>query len=98
MPSYKSVDYYCDFCDLKSDRLIERDKVDEPQFCDTCEHQLSKTISAINVPRATYVDGQRKFKNLKEKHQLRKEKAAARQSLDIKSEKKINKEMSKLNK
>lgn len=96
MPHYV---YVCESCNTMVDifrRIADIDApVEEPCACDTPTWR--RTIQAPMVMQAAVPDGQRKFTTLREQQKLTKDKAKARETGDRASEKKLDREIKKLN-
>jgi hypothetical protein len=91
-------------CGHLFDELVQYEYRDEVQDCPECQSdaprtweqcfpQVSTEKTSESIPG---VAARGRFDKLREKQSLKKEKAAARQSGDRATEKKINKEMKKL--
>jgi len=52
-----TIDIRCEECDLVTDILIDRDEQGGTWGCPDCGGPMSKTLSAPNFTRASYVDG-----------------------------------------
>jgi hypothetical protein len=63
-----TIDIRCEECDLVTDILIDRDEQGGTWGCPDCGGPMSKTLSAPNFTRASYVDGTKRkgFAEMKE--------------------------------
>lgn len=52
-----TIDIRCQDCDHVTDILIDRDEQGGTWGCSECGGPMSKTISAPNITKASYVDG-----------------------------------------
>ena len=74
-----SIDIRCEDCDLVTDILIDRDEQNGTWGCPECSGPMTKTLSAPNITRASYVDGHKRkgFQEMKEAARIE------RQMLDL---------------
>lgn len=70
-----TIDIRCADCDLVTDIMIDRDERSSTWGCPECGGPMSKTISAPNFTRKSYVDGTRRkgFAEMKEAVKLERE-------------------------
>jgi hypothetical protein len=66
--SYLSIDIRCDKCDLVAATLVERSERDSSWECPDCAGTMTRTISAPNITRKSFVDGTKRkgFADMKE--------------------------------
>lgn len=66
--SYLSIDIRCDKCDLVAATLVERLERDSSWECPDCAGTMTRTISAPNITRKSFVDGTKRkgFADMKE--------------------------------
>jgi hypothetical protein len=66
--SYLSIDIRCDTCDLVAATLVERSERDGSWECPDCMGIMTRTISAPNITRKSFVDGTKRkgFADMKE--------------------------------
>lgn len=88
--AWKSIDIRCEECGSLWDDIVDSTEVDNKFQCPECGKQSgSRTISAPNFTKASYVDGTNRFKDLKEISKLKIERAKS----DHKNRKGIEKEI-----
>ena len=70
-----TIDIRCEECDLVTDILIDRDEQGGTWGCPDCGGPMSKTLSAPNFTRVSYVDGTKRkgFSEMKEAVKLERE-------------------------
>lgn len=63
-----AIDIRCQDCDLVTDIIIDRDEQGGTWGCPECGGAMSKTLSAPNITRASYVDGTKRkgFEDMKQ--------------------------------
>lgn len=71
-----AIDIRCQDCDHVTDILIDRDEQGGTWGCPECGGAMSKTFSAPNITRASYVDGTKR-KGFSEHKEIAKLESAA---------------------
>ena len=68
--SYLSIDIRCDKCDLVAATLVDRQEIitHKEWECPDCQGTMTRTISAPNITRKSFVDGTKRkgFADMKE--------------------------------
>ena len=95
MPNYC---YQCTDCGSQHDEMRDYEDRDNPATCDQCGSLAERVYTAPNITRASFVDGKRRFTDIKTANQLKKQKSAARGRGDRVEEKKLNQEIKKVEK
>jgi putative FmdB family regulatory protein len=99
---WESAKLRCSECGHTYDDLIKRSERDQPHICPECGSNTAlRTLSAPSIrtsDSASHLDGTNRFAKLKESWSLRKAKAKAKSDRKPAEEKRISKEISKLNK
>lgn len=76
-----SIDIHCKACDHRWDDLVERELLypDSRFYCPECSEPAGeRAISAPHSTKASYVDGTKRFTDLKEAAKLNKQKAVSK--------------------
>jgi len=98
--SWLSIDVYCSNCDEQMDAIIPRDQVPEVGAvweqgnCRRCSGEVVRVVSRPNHTKASFVDGTRRFDQLRTQDRLD---AALSEARTTDDKKKIIVEKDKLN-
>lgn len=99
---WESVRLKCELCGNIFDDLVKRAERDEQHICLSCGERAAIRIMAVPSIRtsdsASHLDGTNRFSKLKETWALRQAKAKAKAGRDFAEEKRISKEINKVNK
>ena len=99
---YESLRFRCLECEEVFDDLVERADRDKEQICPNCgERAAIRTFAPPTIrtsDSATYLDGTNRFGKIKETWKLRQAKARAKEQRNRHEEKRIQTEITKLNK
>jgi len=91
--SYKSFNYQCDFCGIKTIELVDRTELPKPVSCLDCDGMLIPQLGAPMVMNASFPDGTKRFTTLKEQRKLKKLKTDLKKSGNRVQEKLVDKEI-----
>lgn len=90
--SYFSASFICTECSHGWEDLIKRNEKDSPHPCPSCGTGVVRAFEVGHHTRASYVDGNGRFKEAKEASKLNREMAGSKQE----NKKEIAKEIRKL--
>lgn len=87
-----AIDIRCQDCDHVTDILIDRDEQGGTWGCPECGGAMSKTFSAPNITRASYVDGTKRkgFLSIKKLQNWNQQQRTSLQINEVKLTKQLN--------